>query len=392
MPPFSARSAQRPLRIDAGLLARPPFDRLSLRGDVVPAEESSMMKTASRALVFGLMLLVHGLAAASESAAAPAVPGLSFRFEKVAEGVYCAIGSGVPYFVANSVVIVSADGVLVVDSGPGPNEAFALRNAIRTLTDKPVRYVIDTHFHFDHALGEQAFPEAVIIAHEATRKNLGPDVLGGSTLAANMAGMADRIKKMTQQAEQETDAKRSELLTERAALEAYYQELSALKLEGPQLTFRDGLTLWLGTREVRVLHLGRGHSAGDIVVYLPQERIVCTGDLFNGYMGYMGDAYVDEWAETLGRLAALDFDTVIAGHGEPFKGKDAIAPVQACLRDIWRQAVELKQAGVSPDDAAQKIDLRAYASRFPRFAQVGFEPLALRRIYAVIDERAAAKP
>ena len=139
-----------------------------------------------------------------------------------------------------------------------------------------------------------------------------------------------------------------------------------------------------------MLHLGRGHTAGDLVVYLPQDRVVCTGDLFNGYIGYMGDAYVDEWVTSLGRLAGLDFETVIAGHGEPFKGKEAIGPVQACLRDLWRQAEQKKKAGASAEEAAKRIDLRVHASRFPRLSQVGFEPVAVRRIYQVLDERASA--
>jgi cyclase len=104
----------------------------------------------------------------------------------------------------------------------------------------------------------------------------------------------------------------------------------------------------------------------------------------------MGDAYVDEWADTLVRLAALDFETVIPGHGPPFKGKDAIAPVEACLRDLWRQAETRKREGVPADRAADGIDLRAHSSRFPPLARVGFDPLAVRRIYEVIDERAAA--
>ena len=94
----------------------------------------------------------------------------------------------------------------------------------------------------------------------------------------------------------------------------------------PALTFGGSLTLWLGNREVRLVHLGRAHTAGDVVVYLPKERIIGTGDLFNGYIGYMGDAYVDEWAETLGRLAELDFETVVPGHGTRSRGKPPSLP------------------------------------------------------------------
>ena len=123
-----------------------------------------------------------------------------------------------------------------------------------------------------------------------------------------------------------------------------------------RLTFTDQLTVWLGNREVRVLHLGRGHTAGDTVVYLPAERVLCTGALFNGYIGYMGDAYVDEWVTTLDRLAQLDFRIVIAGHGRPFEGKDAIVRVQTCMRDLCQQAETLKIAGFPAEEAAERID------------------------------------
>ena len=92
----------------------------------------------------------------------------------MAEGVFCALPGGTAYYVSNSVAIVGDDGVLLVDSGAGPNEARVLREGIRTLTDRPVRYVVDTHFHFNHAFGHQAFPEALVVGHDATRGLLGP--------------------------------------------------------------------------------------------------------------------------------------------------------------------------------------------------------------------------
>ena len=244
--------------------------------------------------------------------------------------MFAAIAQGVPYYVANSVIVVGEDGVLLVDSGAGTNEARALREAIRRVTDRPVRYVVDTHFHFDHALGHEAFPEALTIGHDATRAGL---VLGARqpTLAGNLAGMTGRIAGLEAEAEAEKDeARKAQLRGQATALETYRRQLAALTPSPSNLTFGQGLTLWLGDREVRVLHLGRGHTAGDTVVYLPKERLVCTGDLFNGYIGYMGDAYVDEWADTLGRLAELDFETVVAGHGKPFRGRGG-APRRAGL-------------------------------------------------------------
>jgi cyclase len=315
------------------------------------------------------------------------VPGQTYQIDEVAPGVFAAITQGVPYYIANSVVVVGEDGVLLVDSSAGTNEARILREAIRRVTDRPVRYIVDTHFHFDHALGHAAFPEALTIGHDATRAGL---VLGVSqpTLARNLAGMTGRIASLQAEAEIEKDeAAKAQLRGQAAALETYRRQLAALTPSPSSLTFSRSLTLWLGGREVRVLHLGRGHTAGDTVVYLPKERLVCTGDLFNGYIGYMGDAYVDEWADTLGRLAELDFETVVPGHGKPFHGKETLSAVQACLRDLWRQAERFKTGGLSAAEAATRIDLTAHAGHFPRLAEKGFEALAVERIYAVIDER-----
>lgn len=316
------------------------------------------------------------------------VPGIAYDLSEVAPGVHVAIARGVPYYVANSVVIVGDDGVLLVDSGAGTSEAHALRAAIRTITSLPVRYVVDTHFHFDHALGHAAFPDAVTIGHVATREGL---ALGTHqpTLAGNLQGIPARVADLRNRAGGEADGeKRAALLADAARLEEYGKQLAALVPSPSRLTFTDQLTVWLGNREVRILHLGRGHTAGDTVVFLPADRVICTGDLFNGYVGYMADAYVDEWVVTLDRLAQLDFRTVIAGHGRPFEGKDAIVPVQACMRDLWQQAEKLKSSGLSAQEAAARIDLRAHASRFPQFAKPGFSQPAIERIYTVIDERA----
>jgi cyclase len=353
------------------------------------------MATSHR-LLQALVLVLAALVPAATAHARPGpgdtpkpVPGLTYALDEVAPGVFVAIAQGVPYYVANSVVVVGEDAVLLADSSAGTNEARALREAIRRVTDRPVRYVVDTHFHFDHALGHAAFPEALTIGHATTRAGL---VLGvrQPTLARNLTGMTGRIADLETEAATEKDgARKAQLRGQATALETYRRQLAALTPSPSNLTFGQSLTVWLGDREVRVLHLGRGHTGGDTVVYLPKERLVCTGDLFNGYIGYMGDAYVDEWADTLGRLAELDFETVVAGHGKPFRGKEALPAVQACLRDLWRQAVSFKTSGLSAAEAATGIDLTAHAGRFPRLAEKGFEPLAVERIYAVIDERQA---
>jgi glyoxylase-like metal-dependent hydrolase (beta-lactamase superfamily II) len=332
------------------------------------------------------VLLASGLATGSAS-------GSSYRLEKVADGVYCATSSETAYYVTNSVVVVGDEGVLVVDSGASPSGARRLIEAARSVSDRPIRYLVDTHFHFDHAFGNAAFgPETVIVGHEATRRLLGPEALRGRTYRGFADGIPARVEQLRTQAAAETAAeKRREIAARAEALDAYGRELATLTLVPPRVGFSERAVVDLGNREVQLIFPGRGHTAGDVLVFLPRERVLCSGDFFNGYIGYMGDAYVDEWADGLDRLAKLDFETVIPGHGAPFKGKARIAPVQACLRDLWRQAVALRKAGVPAEQAAPRIDLRAHATHFPPLAEPGFNPVAVRRIYDVLEEREAGR-
>jgi cyclase len=332
------------------------------------------------------LLLVAGLAGAVGSEPA-------YQLEKVADGVYCATSTETAYFVTNSAIVVGDEAVLVVDSGASPSGARRLIEAVRTVSDKPIRYLVDTHFHFDHAFGNAAFgPETVVIAHEATRALLGPEALRGRTYRGFADGIPTRVGQLRAQAAGEPAAeKRRDAEARAAALEAYGRELATLTVVTPRVAFSERAVVDLGNREVQLIFPGRGHTAGDALVFLPRERVLCSGDFFNGYIGYMGDAYVDEWADSLDRLARLDFDTVIAGHGAPFKGKDRIALVQACLRDLWRQAVDLRRAGVPAEPAASRIDLRTHAAHFPPLAEPGFNPVAVRRIYEVLDEREARR-
>jgi cyclase len=334
-------------------------------------------------------LLLAAVAPLAQRGESESAPSAGYLLEKVAEGVYCAVSRESAYYVANSAVIVGDESVLVVDSGATPSTARDLIQAVRSVSDRPIRYLVDSHYHFDHTFGNAAFPrDAILIGHEATRTLLAKEAPRGCTDCSYLDGIPARIERLQKEAATEPDtSKRAAAAAQAASLEAYRKETATLVSLPPRLTFSDRLSVDLGNREAQILFLGRGHTRGDVVVFLPRERVVCTGDFFNGYLGYMGDAYVDEWADSLDQLARLDFDTVVPGHGTPFRGKQKIAPVQACLRDLWRQARDLEGEGVSADAAASRIDLRAHAAEFPSLAQLGFNPTAVRRIYDVLAER-----
>jgi glyoxylase-like metal-dependent hydrolase (beta-lactamase superfamily II) len=152
------------------------------------------------------------------------------------------------------------------------------------------------------------------------------------------------------------------------------------------VTYSSKIVLHRGQREIDLMFLGRGHTGGDTVVYLPKEKIVATGDLMESRPAYMGDAFFDEWVTTLDALKKLDFDVDLPGHGIPFTNKSLITAYQSYLRDLTAQAAKLRAQGVSADDASRRIDLTAHAKDFPAIQGPGVDIRGVRRVYAWMDE------
>jgi cyclase len=319
----------------------------------------------------------------------PVTQGKTYKFEKIADGVYYASG-GVG---SNNTVIVNDDDVLIVDTGTTPQATRNFLADIRMLTDKPVKYVVNTHFHYDHVDGNQIFgPDVQIIAHDYVRTAISTfDVLKREPfMTSQMVNVPAQIERLKQQVAAEKDAARKTMLSAPlAATERNFAQLNELKATPPTLTYSSKLVLHRGGREIDLLFLGRGHTGGDTVVFLPKEKIVVTGDLMESRLAYMGDAFFDEWVTTLGELKNLDFDVVLPGHGIPFADKGLITAYQAYLTDFASQAGRLKAQGVTPEDAARRIDLTAHAKAFPQIEGPGAELRGVRRAYAWIDERAA---
>src|SRR5260370_42674325 len=142
-----------------------------------------------------------------------------------------------------------------------------------------------------------------------------------------------------------------------------------------------------GQREIQLFFLGRGHTPGDRVVFLPKKRIVCTGALMESRLAYMGDAMFDEWITTLDALKELDFDTVLPGHGVPFHEKSLITAYQGYLKDFMTKVAELRKQGLSAEETAQKVDLTSHKSDFPQIQGPGAEVKAVRRMDEGVDER-----
>ena len=320
--------------------------------------------------------------------------GEAFTFHQVRDDIYHAVGTGNLTVGCNGSVIINEDDVLLVDSHMTPAASWALLKELKKITDKPVRYVVNTHFHFDHAHGNQTFGDDVeIIGHKFTREQL----VSGASMEGRawdlfVGGLPDRIKETEsklQTAIDDIDATDSdteaELRKQLTVLKHYQDATNAVVPTPPTITLTKRITLIRGGREIQLLFFGRGHTGGDVVVYLPQEKVIATGDLLTGGLNYMGNAYLNEWADTLEELKNLDFDVVLPGHGAAFEDVEKVDHFQAYLRDLWTKIVAKYEAGVSEEEAAQTIDMTHHAEHYPQIEGPGVHPHAVQRVYALLD-------
>lgn len=320
------------------------------------------------------------------TAAPQQAPVSNHRFVQVADGVYAAHPAPAMNVGSNTAVIVAGDGVMLVDSHITPAAARALVEDVETVTDKPVRWVVNTHHHYDHAHGNPAFgSDVTVIGHEFTRRILAAPPLQDDTYREFVEGLPGQIENLRSRAAISQDSVPLQQQLKRQVQLA--EGLKEVRSSPPDVTLTQSMSVYRGDRELRLLHVGRGHTAGDVVVYLPREKILCTGDLLTAGLSYMGDAYADEWAQTLDHLEALDFDAVIPGHGEVLKGKAHLDGFRAYLKDFWEQVAALRREGVPATDAAKRVDLRRHQPAFPSITAQGADPAAVARQYRVMLER-----
>jgi len=310
-----------------------------------------------------LLLLAAVVAGQAPS---PITAGKAYKFEAVAPGVYYATSTGSMATGSNNVAIVGDRDVLVVDTGTSPAAARAFVDDLKLVTPKPVRYVVNTHFHWDHWHGNEvypaAYPHAEILTNQITRE-------------AMVRKGLKRIQDHVRQVPGEIAALRAELAAAspagRPAVEArlrlaesYLAEVEALKPALPTMVFEQTMTLYRRDREIQLLHLGRAHTEGDVFVYLPKEKVAITGDALIGWTPYMGDGYPEDWVRTLDRLAQLDVDHLIMGHGN-VATRDWLRTFRGYVHDMVEAVREQVAAGATLDECKQRVSA-ALAPRYER--------------------------
>lgn len=249
------------------------------------------------------------------------------------------------------------------DTNGTPSAAEAVLAEIRKLTPQPVRYVVNSHWHWDHWYGTEvyrrAFPEVVIVAQERTRA-----MMAGPAIEFNRPGLESQLPNYLANIEQriaKADAATPappELPRLKKALadgRFFLDQKKAVQHTLPTLTFANALTLHLGDREIQVLHHDRAVTPGDAFLYLPKEKIVITGDLLVNPISFALSCYPTGWLRTLERIDALEATMLVPGHGDPLRDKTLLRATMGVFRELLKRGADAKARGLDPDAARAEI-------------------------------------
>jgi len=331
----------------------------------------------------GVWALLLALPCGAVAAAADSVNTRERGVTEVAQGVYVIRHPDDPtgFPNGNTTVIVGEREVLVVDSCYLLSEARKDIEQIRRWTDKPVRYLVNTHWHGDHAMGNntywEAFPQLAIVAHVETQRQIAGYA---STFIGRYQKTTADVRQRLETGKAEdgkplTEEARKELQKNLAAREQVLAEFKDFVMRAPNLTFDQELSIDLGNREVQLKFLGRGNTKGDAIIYLPKEKILIAGDLLDHPVPYLGGGFPSELVKTLERMSRLDAQTIIPGHGDVLRGdyaRNYLAQVIDFVRTVVAQvSVEVYRRGNSARnlDAVREavmkaVDVAAWRQKF----------------------------
>jgi len=320
-------------------------------------------------------VLRHALAALPLLASRPG-PGPGFDLVKVADGVYAGIRTEPSRNVVNgnATIIITDRDVVVVDANGTPAAARETIAAIRRLTRKPVRYLITTHWHDDHTLGNQAYaeawPEVQIVAHPATLAAMTTTAISNrEQYLKSLPGVIQYLEGQLAagkdlQDEPLTPEVRASISADVALAKRYLEESPGFRVTLPTALVEHELTLHRGRRTIVVRHVGRGNTAGDLIVWLPEDRILVTGDLVVYPTPYVFDSYVGEWIQGLDSLKALGARVLIPGHGPVLHDYRYVDLVQRALKEVQAEVGPLAARGIALDSVRKVVTLDSLREEF----------------------------
>ena len=323
-----------------------------------------------------------GLLAALTAGAAAVLRGAEFpkerdyRIEELGTGVFAFVNpetSG-PIPSGNVTAVVGDDGVLVVDSGRFPTLARRMIAEIRRRTDQPVRYLVHTHWHLDHIVGDgefaAAFPRMTFVGSDFTRrKMLEKQVAYLRDVEKNGQGSVEQIQAVLAKGKRDDgtpipEDSRAYLTAMVSDVRLEMVELAGTSVVEPRVTFDRSLTVHLGRREVRVLFLGAGNTAGDAVVVVPDARVVAAGDLLVAPTPYGYGCHPGEWIATLDKLMTIDAAAIVPGHGPVMRDWEYARRVKSVLESIRSQVAAAVAEGADLDAARKRVNVESLQKAF----------------------------
>jgi glyoxylase-like metal-dependent hydrolase (beta-lactamase superfamily II) len=259
----------------------------------------------------------------------------AITFDEIGPGLFAFTAEGDP----NSGVIVGDDAVMVIDVQATPVMAQEVIARVRKVTDKPIRYVLLSHYHAVRVLGASAFAGAEILASDATR---GLIVERGRQDMDSEIGRFPRLFRAVE---------------------------SIPGLTWPSITFPHEMSVWLGRREVRIMHLGRAHTAGDVIAHVPDAGVVFSGDLVEYHSAcYCGDAHFTDWPETLDRLAELRPKALVPGRGAALPTPDKVADGIRMTREFLSALYQTVAGSAARGHSLKQAYAAARAAMDPKFS------------------------
>ncbi len=284
------------------------------------------------------------------------------RLAKLADNIYTFEGIHPPNFTTVSLIVVGTNGVLVADGQGTTGETQAMLDAIRTVTDKPVKWYVVGSEHGDHTGGNSVLPKDItFIVHPTSRAQMERDA--ATVMGQNLKAAAEAIQKGAQPP------------TPRPAV-----------IVPPTAMTGDRQVVDIGGTEVHVVFLGRAHTGGDLSVYLPKQRLLFMSEIYlNRVFPAMRSAYPTEWVKTIDRALAMDIDRYVPGHGfveTPEIAREELVTYQSAVKAVIAEATRLHRLGLSAEDAAKQANWGPYADWYLREQQA---PIAIRKIYEELE-------
>ena len=320
--------------------------------------------------------------AAWASAAAPQAMGNLFDLQKAAEGVFFAHAHPQAQVNCNAAIFERSHDVVVVDAHSKPSAAASLIQQIkREVTTKPVRYVINTHFHWDHTQGDHAYRESFspidFIATSATKQSMSD--LAVQRVKESLDEIPPRIEELRKRAEASHDpAEKAFCDDEIGQLRAYQSELVNYTLELPTITFDKTYLLPDPAFDLHLEFHGHAHTAGDVFVFCPRHRAVATGDASHGWLPNIADGFPRSWPGTIDEVARADFKFILGGHG-PMRSDRTVMMGQ---RNYIEELVARVEAGKQARQPLDEIQKRTTVASLKSFSANDYGEILTRELAA----------